>query len=292
MKILHSETELRAWRRSAGSEPVVLVPTMGALHAGHGQLVRTARELAGAAGQVVVTVFVNPLQFGPNEDFSRYPRELKADAEKCAGAGADVVFAPSVEEVYASDRSIIILEKSLSQVLCGASRPGHFDGVCTVVAKLFNYVQPDVAVFGKKDAQQLAIIRRMVRDLNYPIVLHAAGTVREGDGLAMSSRNRYQGPDERAQAPALNAALRRVRAAWESGERDVERLLRVAAEHIAEHASLGRVDYLSLVDAETLQPLVDAAGRDALMALAVFFGGARLIDNVELPAKVISTRVP
>ncbi len=282
MTILHTEKELRVWRRSAGSQRIILVPTMGALHAGHVHLVRVARELAGSDGQVVVTIFVNPLQFGPSEDFSRYPRELETDAAQCASAGADIIFAPAVDEVYAADRSIIILEKSLSLVLCGASRPGHFDGVCTVVAKLFNYVQPDDAVFGKKDAQQLAIIRRLVRDLNYPLTIHGIDTVRESDGLAMSSRNRYLSAEERAQAPALQAALQRVRSLWSAGQRSVEALLTIAREHLAEHAPLGRVDYLSLVDAATLQPMADDAEGDALCALAVFFGKARLIDNIEL----------
>ena len=280
MQIFHLESELRAWRRAVGSRRVVLVPTMGALHDGHVHLVRVARAMAGSDGFVAVSIFVNPLQFGPKEDFSRYPRELEADAAKCEGAGADVIFAPEVAEVYAPDRSIIILEKVLSQVLCGASRPGHFDGVCTVVAKLFNYFQPDDAVFGKKDYQQLAIIRRMVRDLNFPVALHGIDTVREADSLALSSRNRYLTPEERSQAPALQQALQRAHAAWTGGETSAERLTEIAREHIETHAPLGRIDYLSMVDASTLQPLsvVDDQG---LMAVAVFFGKARLIDNLE-----------
>ena len=254
---------------------------MGALHEGHVHLVRVARELAGSEGLVAVSIFVNPLQFGPKEDFSRYPRELEADAAKCEEAGCDVIFAPAVDEVYHPDRSIIILEKSLSQVLCGASRPGHFDGVCTVVAKLFNYFQPDDAIFGKKDYQQLAIIRRMVRDLNFPITLHGIDTVREADGLAMSSRNRYLSDEERAQAPALQAALRLAQSDWQRGERSAEHLAKLAQEHIETHAPLGRIDYLSVVDAGTLQPLAQVEG-NGLIALAVFFGKARLIDNVEL----------
>ncbi len=280
MKIIHEESELRIWRRTVGMKRVVLVPTMGALHEGHVHLVRVARELAGAEGQVGVSIFVNPLQFGPNEDFARYPRELEADAAKCEAAGADVIFAPAADEVYAPDRSIIILEKSLSQVLCGASRPGHFDGVCTVVAKLFNYFQPDDAVFGKKDYQQLAIIRRLVRDLNFPITLHGIDTVREPDGLAMSSRNRYLTPEERAQAPALQEALQATRKAWMDGA-DTARLIDLARKHIAAHAPSGRIDYLSVVDASTLKPL-DAVADNGLMALAVFFGKTRLIDNIEL----------
>jgi len=282
MKVIHKETELRAWRRSAGMKRVVLVPTMGALHEGHVHLVRMARELAGSDGLVGVSIFVNPLQFGPNEDYARYPRELEADAAKCQAAGADVIFAPEADEVYAPDRSIIILEKSLSQVLCGASRPGHFDGVCTVVAKLFNYFQPDDAVFGKKDFQQLAIIRRMVRDLNFPVTIHGIDTVREPDGLAMSSRNRYLTAQERAQAPALQQALQAARTVWESGVTGSNQLIEVARQHLTQHAPLGRIDYLALVDPETLQP-VNIVARSGLLALAVFFGKTRLIDNMELP---------
>ncbi len=281
MKIIHLESELRAWRKAAGTKRVVLVPTMGALHEGHVHLVRVARELVGKHGLVGVSIFVNPLQFGPNEDFSRYPRELAADATMCEAAGCDVVFAPAVDDVYAPDRSIIILEKSLSSVLCGASRPGHFDGVCTVVAKLFNYFQPDDAVFGKKDYQQLAIIRRLVRDLNFPIALHGIDTVREADGLAMSSRNRYLSPEERAQAPALQQALQLARQAWNAGETKAEHLLEIARAHVAEHAPLGRIDYLNAVDAFTLQT-ADIVNDNSLIALAVFFGKARLIDNLEL----------
>jgi pantoate--beta-alanine ligase len=282
MQILHTEAELRTWRKAAGSKRVVLVPTMGALHDGHVHLVRVARELAGSDGLVGVSIFVNPLQFGPKEDFSRYPRELEADAAKCAGAGCDVVFAPAVDEVYHADRSIIILEKSLSTVLCGASRPGHFDGVCTVVAKLFNYFQPDDAVFGKKDYQQLAIIRRMVRDLNFPIVLHGIDTVREADGLAMSSRNRYLSPEERAQAPALRRALLAMREAWLGGERSTTALKQVASAILASDAPVARLDYLEVCDTETLQDVETVGERKCVIAIAAFFGKARLIDNLEL----------
>jgi pantoate--beta-alanine ligase len=224
---------------------------------------------------------VNPLQFGPNEDFDRYPRTLEADMAMCEAAGADMIFAPAVREVYHADRSIKILETSLSNVLCGASRPGHFDGVCTVVAKLFNLVQPDEAVFGKKDYQQLAIIRRLVRDLDIPVVIHGIETVREPDGLAMSSRNRYLSPEERAESPALRQALVAARKAWLGGVTGTSRLLSLMRTHLAEHARLGREDYIALVDQETLQPL-DIARNHSLIALAVWFGKARLIDNIEL----------
>lgn len=279
MTLIETVKELRAWRKAAGK--VIFVPTMGALHEGHATLVREARKMAGADSQVAASIFVNPLQFGPNEDFDRYPRTLETDLALCQEAGADMVFAPTVKEVYDTDRSIQISESSLSKVLCGASRPGHFDGVCTVVAKLFNLVQPDEAVFGKKDYQQLAIIRRLVRDLNFPVEIHGIETVREEDGLAMSSRNRYLTSAERAQAPALRTALVKARNAWESGVSGTRKLLEIIHLHLADHANLGRKDYIAIVDRHTLQPL-EIAKNDGLIALAVFFDKARLIDNVEL----------
>jgi pantoate--beta-alanine ligase len=271
--------DLRAWRRLAGR--VVFVPTMGALHEGHAALVREARRLAGTGGRVAVSIFVNPLQFGPNEDFDRYPRTLEADLAICAAAGADLVFAPPVDEVYWPDRSIQVSESRLSHVLCGASRPGHFDGVCTVVAKLFNLVQPDEAVFGKKDYQQLAILRRLVRDLDFPVQLHGLDTVREADGLALSSRNRYLSPEERAQAPALQAALQGARATWRGGVTETAVLLAGVRDHLAAAAPLGRIDYAALVNRHTLEPQAQADA-ESLLALAVFFDRARLIDNLEL----------
>lgn len=279
MTLIETVKDLRAWRKAAGR--VYFVPTMGALHEGHATLVREARNLAGPEAKVAASIFVNPLQFGPNEDFDRYPRTLETDLAMCQAAGADMVFAPSVKEVYHADRSIQIQESNLSKVLCGASRPGHFDGVCTVVAKLFNLVQPDDAVFGKKDYQQLAIIRRLVRDLDFPVEIHGIETVREDDGLAMSSRNRYLSPAERAQAPALRAALVKAREAWLGGVTGSHRLLEIIHQYLADHASLGRKDYIALVDRHTLQPL-PTLENDGLIALAMFFDKARLIDNIEL----------
>lgn len=287
MILLHTVLELRQWRQNA-AHPVVLVPTMGALHEGHLELVREARRLVGESGSVAVSLFVNPLQFGPKEDLDRYPRTLEADVAGCEASGADLVFAPPVKEIYHPDRSIQIIEQSLSKVLCGVSRPGHFDGVCTVVAKLFNLFQPHDAVFGKKDFQQLAIIRRLVRDLDIPVTLHGMETVREVDGLAMSSRNRYLTPEERAQAPALRNALQKARVAWQSGITGAARLRQIIADHLANHAPLGRVDYIGLVDAQTLEEkAVLPAGQQHVIALAVFFGGARLIDNIELDASAL-----
>lgn len=256
---------------------------MGALHQGHFDLVREAKHLAGDSGSVAVSIFVNPLQFGPREDLDRYPRTLEADVIGCREAGADLIFAPPDSQIYHSDRSIQIIEKTLSKVLCGVSRPGHFDGVCTVVAKLFNLFQPHDAVFGKKDFQQLAIIRRMVRDLDIPVNLHGIETIREPDGLAMSSRNRYLTAEERAQAPALRGALEQARAAWHTGITGTARLRQGIIDFLAAHAPLGRVDYIGLVDACTLEEkAVLPASQHHLIALAVFFGGARLIDNIEL----------
>jgi pantoate--beta-alanine ligase len=279
MTVIESVDELRGWRESAGR--VYFVPTMGALHQGHATLVREARKLAVETGRVAVSIFVNPLQFGPNEDFDRYPRTLDADLAACEEAGADVVFAPSAREVYEPDRSISVNEGSLSKLLCGRSRPGHFDGVCTVVAKLFNLMQPNEAIFGKKDYQQLAIIRRMVRDLNFPVTVHGMETVREADGLAMSSRNRYLAAAERAQASGLYGALRLARDAWLGGVTESPHLLALINQHLAENASLGRKDYVEIVNRHTLQPL-EVVEDDGLIALAVFFEKARLIDNVEL----------
>ena len=257
---------------------------MGALHKAHGELIRVARTAAGKDGEVVVSIFVNPLQFQPGGDYERYPRPEKADEEFCIDAGVDLLFRPSVEEVYADDRSTFVEEISLSSTLEGASRPGHFRGVCTVVAKLFNILAPDAAVFGEKDFQQLAIIRRMVRDLNFNIDIIAVPTIREEDGLACSSRNHYLNPKEREQATVLCKALLAAKAVAGGGDagypgsaKDIVALAR----KVINEAPLGRIDYVELVDAETLQP-VEIAGPDTVLLLAVFFGKTRLIDNIRL----------
>ena len=251
---------------------------MGALHAGHQSLVaRAARPFAGAQPRVLVSVFVNPTQFGPSEDFEAYPRTLEEDRDLCAKAGADVIFHPSAEAMYPGDASISILESRLSRRLCGASRPGHFGGVCTVVAKLFLLVRPDIAVFGKKDFQQLAIIRRMVRDLNFGVKVHGVETVRELDGLAMSSRNVYLSGGERVQAAAIRRAMLGVDVGL-----GVEEMLAGMVERLREEAPLGVIDYLELVDAETLEGIDGVSDRPALLAAAVFFGKTRLIDNLEI----------
>jgi pantoate--beta-alanine ligase len=256
----------------------VLVPTMGALHRGHGELIRLAREAAGKEGEVAVSIFVNPLQFAPGGDYEKYPRPEETDDKFCRNAGVDILFRPSVEEMYPADFSVSVEENSLANVLEGKSRPGHFRGVCTVVAKLFHILAPNAAVFGEKDFQQLAIIRRMVRDLNFPIEIMGAPTVREADGLAASSRNRYLNPVERQQAPALQRALQAARQLAAQGERSPEKILAAAREVIAS-APLARIDYLELVNAESLQPASEA-GSDSLIAVAAFFGQTRLIDNL------------
>ncbi len=262
---------------------VALVPTMGALHAGHLALVDRARREAGRRGLVVVSLFVNPIQFGPKEDLSRYPRPLRHDLARCREHGVDLVFHPDADGMYAPGRSVAIDESLLSAGLCGRSRPGHFSGVCTVVAKLFNLVRPHTAVFGKKDYQQLAIIRRMVRDLNFPLEIVGEETVREPDGLALSSRNVFLSAEERAQAPVLRRALLRVGERVDAGERSTARLRRGLEKELAA-AALARVDYAEVVRAEDLQPTA-RLDRPALAALAVFFGHTRLIDNVELPGQ-------
>jgi len=255
----------------------VLVPTMGALHEAHGELIRVAREKAGRNGEVVVSIFVNPLQFEPGSDYERYPRPEKEDNDFCRRAGVDLLFRPTLDEMYSNERSTFVEENSLSNVLEGKSRSGHFRGVCTVVAKLFNILQPDAAVFGEKDFQQLAIIRRMVRDLNYKIDIVAVPTVREEDGLACSSRNAYLNVEERKQAAVLRKALL---AAKDSGKRSSKEIVDLARKMI-DDAPLARIDYVDLVNAETLQP-IEFVKPNSLLALAVYFGKTRLIDNILL----------
>jgi len=258
-------------------KPRVLVPTMGALHKAHGELIRVAREVAGKDGEVAVSVFVNPLQFEPGSDYERYPRPEKADEGFCRGAGVDVLFRPSVDEVYLRDRSTFVEETTLSRTLEGKSRPGHFRGVCTIVAKLFNILAPDAAVFGEKDFQQLAILRRMVRDLNFKIDIIGVPTVREADGLACSSRNQYLNADERKQATVLHKALL---AAANAGKKSAEEIIDLVKKLIGE-APLARIDYIDLVDAENLQP-IGVVRPNSLVAVAVFFGKTRLIDNIRI----------
>ena len=255
----------------------VLVPTMGALHKAHGEMVRVAREHAGHDGEVALSIFVNPLQFEPGSDYERYPRPEKTDEEFCRNAGVDFLFRPSVAEMYAEDRSVFVEESSLSSTLEGKSRPGHFRGVCTVVAKLFNILSADVALFGEKDFQQLVIVRRMVRDLNFKTNIIAVPTLREEDGLACSSRNQYLSLEERKQATVLHKALR---AAANAGNKSAREIVDLVSKVIGE-SPLARIDYVELVDTETLQQ-VETIRPNSLLALAVFFGKTRLIDNIRL----------
>jgi pantoate--beta-alanine ligase len=260
----------------AMGKPLVLVPTMGALHEGHAALIRRARREAGSTGSVAVSIFVNPTQFGPSEDFSSYPRTLARDVALCRSLGVDLVFVPSPARMYAPDASTHVVETCLSLPLCGRSRPGHFRGVCTVVLKLFNIFRPDAAVFGEKDWQQLAVIRRMVRDLDVPVRIAACPTHRQHDGLATSSRNARLSPAERAAAPAIHAALRKA-AATARSPRDAATRARRAIAAIPG----ARVDYVGAADAATLDS--PQPGRPARLLAAVFLGRTRLIDNIPLP---------
>ncbi len=278
MKVVTTIAEVRALTPRV---PRVLVPTMGALHQGHLELIRVAREKAGANSEVAVSIFVNPLQFEPGSDYDRYPRVAERDEKLCHDAGVDLIFHPAAGEMYAANRSIAVEENVLSERLCGSSRPGHFRGVCTVVAKLFNILQPALAVFGEKDFQQLAIIRRMVRDLNFPIEIVGVPTVREPDGLALSSRNQYLTPEERTQATSLRRVLLEAAALAEKGERSAGRLIG-HVENVVRQSPLARIDYVDLVDPVNLRPVEEGAP-GALLALAVFFGKTRLIDNIRLP---------
>ena len=274
MRIITTVAEAQSLERS---KPRVLVPTMGALHKAHAELIRVARERAGEHGEVAVSIFVNPLQFEPGSDYKRYPRRQEADEEFCKNSAVDLLFRPTAAEMYADDRSVFVDELSLSHTLEGRSRPGHFRGVCTVVAKLFNILSPSAAVFGEKDFQQLAIIRRMVRDLNFKIDIIAVPTMREQHGLACSSRNEHLIVEERKQAAVLYKALLAAADAGKKSARDVVDLVR----KVIGEAPLARIDYIELVDAETMEP-VEEVRPNSRLALAVYFGKTRLIDNIAL----------
>lgn len=275
----------KKWRRAGAA--IGLVPTMGYLHEGHLSLVRAARKQVGQRGRVVVSIYVNPTQFAPTEDFSKYPRDLKRDLKMLRSVGADIVFTPKDTEMYPDRRPIptgystYVVEENLSQRMEGASRPTHFRGVTTVVAKLFNIVQPDVAIFGQKDFQQAAVIKRMVRDLNFPLRIIVAPTVREADGLAMSSRNKYLEGDLRRQALVLRRAIDTVRAALKKSRKISAAKLKAQAKKIIAREPDARLDYVEFFDPETLVP-VTGISRGVQMALAVFVGKTRLIDNERL----------
>ncbi|MBX7111596.1 MAG: pantoate--beta-alanine ligase [Dehalococcoidia bacterium] len=277
MQVVRTVAEFREARRRLPA-PVGFFPTLGYMHEGHISLVERARR---ECASVVASIFVNPTQFGPNEDFSRYPRDEARDLAMLEGAGVDLVILPSVEEMYPAGDVTRVRVPGLSEVLEGKRRPGHFEGVTTVVAKLFGITEADFAYFGQKDAQQLLIIERMVRDLHMPVTVVRCPTVREADGLACSSRNVYLSPEERAQAVALWAGLRAAEAACGAGERDTDRLRAVCREQI-EARPLASIDYLSLADEQTLEELHGLVERPALMSLMVSFGNTHLIDNITL----------
>jgi len=281
LRIVHTVSEFRAAAdavRASGSR-LGLVPTMGALHEGHRTLMREAGRLAGA---VAVTIFVNPTQFGPKEDLSRYPRDLEGDVEKCRAEGVKLVFAPAVSEMYPEGERTRVRVSGLTEHLCGASRPGHFDGVTTIVTKLFAVAGPCVAVFGQKDYQQLQVIRRMTRDLLLPVEIVGHPTVREADGLALSSRNVYLSAEERTRALSIPRALARAVRAFDAGERRVSALREPVLRGLAD-AGL-RVDYVSIANPDELVPFEDGAlaGERAVLAIAAVCGTTRLIDNVVL----------
>jgi pantoate--beta-alanine ligase len=279
MEILRTVAELRRWSRALHCEgkTVALVPTMGALHAGHASLIRAARA---RASHVVVSIFVNPTQFGPNEDFNRYPRAFEADCALASTEGTDAIFAPPVEEMYPAGAATFVDLYSLTDRLDGASRPGHFRGVATIVAKLLIAAEPDQAIFGQKDAAQVAVIRRVVADLCLPTEIVVCPIVRDPDGLALSSRNVFLSPVERTQALALSRTVRLVEALSASGERSRSTLVSAARKVISAEPDV-RLDYVALVDWATLQP-VDVAAPGSLFAVAAKVGPTRLIDNTIL----------
>jgi pantoate--beta-alanine ligase len=278
VEILRSPADMSAWSEAAHrrGERIAFVPTMGALHAGHVSLLSAARE---HGQRVALSIFVNPTQFGPNEDLSRYPRDLDGDLAKAASVGTDVAFVPEVGDMYPPEAETVIEVRGVSQGLCGARRPEHFAGVATVVCKLFGIVRPQVALFGEKDYQQLAVIRRMVADLNLPVDIVGRPTSREQDGLAMSSRNAYLSSADRARATALFRGLSATRQRFAAGERRSSALVDEAVAEIS--ANVDQVDYVEIRDAESLRP-VDRLEKPAVILAAVFFGTTRLIDNLRL----------
>ncbi len=263
-------------------KPLALVPTMGALHEGHLQLLRAARQKVGPKGTVAISIFVNPIQFDKAADLENYPQPLEKDLALCEEEGVDLAFTPTKESLYHNDHSVLIHENLLTKHLCGATRPGHFDGVLTIVLKLFNILQPDFAIFGKKDFQQLAIIDRMVRDLNLPVTIIGHSTVRDSDGLALSSRNSRLKAHERTDAPRIRRALIAARDIRKTGEQNPQVYLDAARTHLlADAPDSFSIDYLELVDAKTLQP-VSKVTKPTFLATACFYGDVRLIDHIGL----------
>jgi pantoate--beta-alanine ligase len=279
MRLVYTIDEVRSEVRVARElgKTIGLVPTMGALHEGHLTLIRRARE---QCGFVIVSVFVNPTQFGPSEDLARYPRSLEEDARKCEQAGVDILFAPSVEEMYPEGFDTWVEVKGITEVLEGKSRPGHFRGVTTVCAKLFNISQPNYAYFGMKDYQQLKVIQKMVRDLNMPLEIVQVETVREPDGLAMSSRNSYLSAEERQAALVISRSLMEARKAFTDGERNAKRIQELISNLIKVEPCV-HIDYVAVVDPESLRP-IQTIDRSAVVLVAAWIGNTRLIDNIVL----------
>ena len=279
MRLVTTIDKMCAFRKATrkSGQRLGLVPTMGALHEGHLSLVRAARE---KSDLVTVSIFVNPTQFGPNEDFAKYPRNLESDSALLQREKVDVIFTPSVEDMYPADAVTWVTVEGMSDRLCGKSRPGHFRGVTTVVSKLFHIIEPDVAFFGQKDAAQVAIIRGMVRDLNMPVAIEVCPIVRESDGLALSSRNAYLNSGERKSALVLSRSLQRVQKLFDAGERDSAKLITAGEQEFAKEPS-ARLDYFEIVDPDSLESISKISQR-ALIALAAFIGNTRLIDNIVL----------
>lgn len=279
MKIIRSIRGIKREieKRHRRGKTVGLVPTMGALHEGHLSLMRMARRQCSI---VVVSLFVNPTQFGPNEDYKRYPRNLKGDAKQCKGAGVDILFVPAARQIYPPGHRALVAVKGLGEVLEGASRPGHFTGVATIVLKLFHIVKPAMAYFGQKDYQQTVVIRRLVKDLHLDVKIIVGPTVREPDGLAMSSRNQYLSASERRAATCLWKTLQEGKAMIQNGERDAAKV-RSALTHRVAQEPLAKIDYMTVVDLETLEEIKEVR-EPALLALAVWIGRTRLIDNVKV----------
>lgn len=277
MQIIHTAHEIRAIGRQNPARTIGFVPTMGALHDGHLSLVRAAKKRCDV---VVVSIFVNPTQFGPSEDFTRYPRTFERDCELLKNAAVDFLFAPSTEEMYPPRASTFVTVEGLSDRLDGKSRPGHFRGVATIVSKLFHLVQPGVAFFGQKDAAQIAVIRKMVRDQNFPVEIVACPIVREKDGLAMSSRNVYLTNEERKSALALSRSLQKVEQLFKSGNRNIEELISAGKQTLAQDPGV-KLDYFSIVNPDTLED-IHALDQPALVAVAAYVGKTRLIDNIVL----------
>jgi pantoate--beta-alanine ligase len=277
MKLINTIDEMRAFQKATrqSGKPLALIPTMGALHEGHLSLVRAAREKSDV---VAVSIFVNPTQFGPNEDFGKYPRTLESDSALLERQYVDVIFAPSVDDVYLPGAVTWVTVEGMSDRLCGKSRPGHFRGVTTVVSKLFHIIEPDAAFFGQKDAAQVAIIRRMVRDLNMPVSIEICPIIRESNGLALSSRNAYLNPEERKSALSLHRSLLRAQTLFEGGERNSANLIAAGKQEFSREPK-ARLDYLEIVDPDSLEP-VTTISKCTLIAVAAYVGNTRLIDNI------------